>query len=266
MRRRVQRARDPSVCAGRRRMMRGSRGTTLVELLVSILMVSILMVMVVGIVAPSFKIFMRMQKTQFAQMILDNTLQELKGQTREAVGYVKIYGTAAADGSGVLAADGSDTGGALEYMNTDGYVVLLSAGGCPETAVYRGTIQTGTADAAESGQMLLRYYWQRGTAGAADSEYFYKTDGAYSARAVTTSFARGYYMGNYLSLQFAFPSGTSEGDAVSYLEVTARLYEEPECINLVAEDSAVLDFRYLLTRKDGVTAKEGSVSGGAAPP
>ena len=130
MRQRTQRVSTP----GRRRR-RGSSGTTLVELLVSILMVSILMVMVVGIVVPSFKIFVRMQKTQFAQMILDNTLQELKGQTREAVGYVKIYDAAEADGSGVLAADGSDAGGALEYMNTDGYVVLLSAGGSPETAV-----------------------------------------------------------------------------------------------------------------------------------
>lgn len=261
MRQRTQRVSAP----GRRRR-RGSSGTTLVELLVSILMVSILMVMVVGIVVPSFKIFVRMQKTQFAQMILDNTLQELKGQTREAVGYVKIYDAADADGSGVLAADGSDAGGALEYMNTNGYVVLLSAGGCPETAVYRGTIQTGSADAVDSGQMLLRYYWQRGTAGASDSEYFYRTDGAYSARAVTTSFARGYYMGNYLSLEFAYPAGTLEGDTVSYLEVTARLYAEPEHINVVAEDSAVLDFRYLLTRKDGVTAKEGSVTGGGTPP
>lgn len=242
-----------------------SPGTTLAELMVSILMVSILMVMVVGIVAPSFKIFVRMQRMQFAQMILDNTIQELKGQTREATDYVKIYGTAEADGSGVLDAIGSDTGAALEFMNADGYVVLLSADGCPQTAIYRGTVQTGTADAVDSGQMLLRYYWQRGTQGASDSEYFYQTDGAYSARAVTTSFGSGFYMGNYLTLAFAFPAGVSDGNTAAYVEVTARLYEEPECINLVAEDTAVLDFRYVIRRKDGKTAKAGSVAG-ALPP
>lgn len=251
MRRIIQRARSP--------------GTTLVELMVSLLLVSILMVMVVGIVTPSFKVFVRMQKMQFAQMILDNTIQELKGQTREATGYVKIYQMAEADGSGVLDTEGSAAGGALEFMNSDGYVVLCSAGGCPETAIYRGTVQTGTAEATDSGQMMLRYYWQRGTHGADDSEYFYRTDGAYSARAVTTSFAQRYYMGNYLTLSFAFPAGVAETDAVSYVEVTARLYEEPECIHLVAEDSAVLDFRYRIERKDGVTAKAGSVAGGGSP-
>ena len=51
---------------------------TLVELVVSMLLVAIIMAMVVGILSPAAKIFLRMQKLQYAQQILDNTAAQLQ--------------------------------------------------------------------------------------------------------------------------------------------------------------------------------------------
>ena len=52
--------------------LKTKEGMTLVETMVSILLVMIMLTMVVAVVSPAFKVFIRMQRLQFAQMILDN--------------------------------------------------------------------------------------------------------------------------------------------------------------------------------------------------
>ena len=61
-------------------------GISLVEMVVTLLIFSIMMTMMVGVLSPAAKIFIRIQKLQYAQIILDNTIQELRGMTRDATG------------------------------------------------------------------------------------------------------------------------------------------------------------------------------------
>lgn len=82
---------------------------TLVELVVSMLLVAIIMAMVVGILSPAAKIFLRMQKLQYAQQILDNTAAQLQDMAGEATKYVKIY----VDGNNIAEAVGAASGSAL---------------------------------------------------------------------------------------------------------------------------------------------------------
>lgn len=264
-------------------------GTTLVEMVVTLLVFSILMSMVVAVLHPAAKTFIRMQKLQYAQIILDNTIRELQGITLEASGngYVKIYrecrlniGTGGAtdltgdssSGEGL----GYNEGKALEFINLDNYVMLLSVDGIPPTDIYMGTTRIGEEEGIEKGRLAVRYYAYN------NNTFDYKeTIGnttTYVARAVTPVFAdgynkngssgpvSGYYMGNYLGLEFSFPEPCreeidSEGiehKYYDYVNVKVSLYNNPkrESEHLVVEDTAVLDFRYPIERRDTVTAKK----------
>lgn len=261
-------------------------GTTLVEMVVTLLVFSILMSMVVAVLHPATKTFIRMQKLQYAQIILDNTIQELRGMVLEASGsgYVKIYAkcelngtdqntttdlTVDSDGNG----RGTDKGKALEFVNLDDYVLLISADGFPETHIYMGTTEIAKEENIEPGRLLVHYYIRSG-----NNKYLYKEQAAgnlapnYIARAVTTVFAdgynknggsgpvSGYYMGNYLGIEFSYPDETvtdADGNKYySHINVKVSLYDDPEREHLVVEDTAVLDFRYPIQRLDSVTAEE----------
>lgn len=278
-------------------------GTTLVEMVVTLLVFGILMSMVVAVLHPATKIFIRMQKLQYAQVILDNTIQELRGMVLEASGdgYVKVYARCEVGGtgdatdltSGSSSANGYDirdslvnqpTGRALEFVNLDGYAVLISADGIPDTDIYMGTENISSEDAIDKGRLAVRYY-VRNTNG----KYNYKRgeipNRSYVARAVTPVFAdgwkngnagpvTGYYMGNYLELEFSYPdtfeivrdadgnpildANGNQQEYYSYLNVKVSLYSAPERKpeHLVAQDTAVLDFRYPIKRLAGtVTAQ-----------
>ena len=115
---------------------KGRSGTTLVEMVVTMLLSGMMMAMIAGIMSPAAKMFVRIQKQQFAQLIMDNTISQLQAITRQAVGYVKVYAPAASETENPVAdKEGSDRGGTLEFMNTQGYVALVSADSCPETTL-----------------------------------------------------------------------------------------------------------------------------------
>ena len=103
-------------------------GMSLVEMVVTLLIFGIMMTMMVGVLSPAAKIFIRIQKLQYAQIILDNTIQELRGMTRDATGHVKIYEKCGSN-DGLADQTGRDFGQGLEFVNEDGYVVLISTEG-----------------------------------------------------------------------------------------------------------------------------------------
>ena len=239
-------------------------GTSLVEMVAALLIFSILMTMIVAVIHPASKIFVQMQRLQYAQVILDNTMQELRGTALEASGngYVKIYGACSPD-TDLTREEGAETGAALEFVNSEGYAVLLSADGCPETDIFLGSAAVGTAskDQIPAGRLLARYYVRNagGTYGYQDK------DGKKTARAVHAVFTDGYYMGAYLELEFSYP-GTpdstrteADGSITEFyrcLYADLRLYSDPERTRLEARESAVLDFRVPIKRQDGFTAQE----------
>lgn len=228
--------------------IRGRSGMTLVELVVSMLLTSMIMAMIVGILSPAAKTFLRLQKLQYAWQVLDNTAAELRSTAGEAAEYVKIYENAeAAAGAG-----GKSSGSVLEFVNPEGYVTLLLADGSPAMDLMLENTKFDTAEAVPAGRLTARYYNPDPT-----GRYICQKDGKPVARAAASIFTDGFYMGNYLQMKFTFPAeAASEGDAVTYLEAELSLYNHADRLpeHLVAQETVILDFRYLVVRKDAVTA------------
>lgn len=212
------------------------------------LLLGIIMTMIVGILSPAAKLFLRMERLQRAQVILDNVILELQGIADNATGYVKIYPQGQQSPVG---ATGVGAGGMLEFINPDNYVTLVSAEGCQATDILAGGAKIDSVEAVESGRLLARYY----TRDVASQTYQY-TDaaGRPAARAVAAVFADDYYIGNYLEVTFSYPAGVSAGGGVAYLEADVRLYSDKEKNNLMVQEKVRLYLRYAAVRKDEVTA------------
>lgn len=228
--------------------IRKKAGLTLVEMVVSMLLMSMMMAMIVGILSPAAKIFVRMQKLQYAQQVLDNTAAQLRSMAGEANQYVKIYEKS----EDIADALGAAQGPVLEFVNTEGYVTLLSADGSGRTELVLGDTKVDEAEEVPKGRLLARYYNAAGT----ENTYSYIKDGKLVARAAAQIFTDGFYMGNYLQMEFSYPAGTADGAPVTYLTAKLSLYSDAECSpdHLVATEDVILDFRYFVERKDGVTA------------
>ncbi|MDE7013225.1 MAG: type II secretion system GspH family protein [Kineothrix sp.] len=235
------------------RRIKGKSGMTLVELVVSMLLVSIIMAMVVGILSPAAKIFLRMQRLHYAQQILDNTAAQLRNMAGEATKYVKIY----KDAENIVNSGGEAKGPVLEFVNPEGYTTLISADGSPEMDLVLESTKIDMAEEVEKGRLVARYY---NIVNIATNEYNYTQGGKEVARAVAGVFTDGYYMGNYLKIEFSYPPGVGADDSpVTYLEAKLSLYnnEDRQPEHLVAQEEVVLDFRYTVVRRDGVTATNG---------
>ena len=232
---------------------RNRAGTTLVETIVAMLLFSILMTMVLQILSPAAKMLVRIQKLQFAQGIVDNTIQQLQSLVREATGYVKLY----TDGVHLADQPGADSGRALEFVNEYDYIVVLSTDGCPDTDLCRGELSLGSVAGADlgSGRLLTRYYSRE-----TPEHYFFQKDTQPVARAGSNVFPDGYYMGNYLEVIFSYPPGQAADQPISYLEIEVNLYEDEARTRLAAGERAVVDLQYLVTRKDAVTAETKSLA------
>lgn len=223
------------------------KGTTLVEMIVTLLLISIMMTMAAASLSSGAKIFVRVQKTQYAQSIADTVMTELRTITKDASGYVKIY----PEESGFQPeAAGSTTGTCLEFLNPDGYVELVSTDGCEKTQIYIGDNKNGSADAVEKGQLLTRYYTRNSTTG----KYFCRKNETLAARAVATAFGKGFYMGNYLEIEYSVPSGTTDGTKVSSIVAKVMLYSDKDRKHVVASDTELLEFRNPLIYTTAVTA------------
>lgn len=237
-----------------KKIRRRREGMTLVELIVSLALMSILMVMVVGIISPAAKVFVRMQRVQFAQLILDNVEDEIRSQMQEAVDGIKIYNLSGAGSGSVAGLSGAGNGNVLEYLNTDSYVTLMSADGCNETVLMRSGQETGK-DSANSGRLLMRYYWQEKEGSETDAYgYTYSDNGKPVARAMQQVFSDKYYMGSYLKLQFSFPDGIATGEQVEYIRVNAALYQDEGYTDLLTSEDFVVPLRYKANRVDAITA------------
>lgn len=224
------------------------KGTTLVETMVSLLLITVLLAMAAGALSSAFRIFLRIQKTQYAQSVLDTAMTELRTQTKDATVYVKIYGS----GNKVADQAGTVSGSALEFMNKEGYVVLLTTDGCEQTSLYITDKLTGTAEQVGSGELLARYYFPQGgiTAG-----YTYAKGQTPVARAVAAVFGKGFYMENYLEVTYSFPDSVADGATVDGITATLKLYADEAHTKELASDTELLSFRHRVARRDAVTAK-----------
>lgn len=166
-------------------LVKDRKGTTLVETMVTLFLISILMAMAASALSSASRIFVRIQRTQYAQSVLDTTMTELRTITKDATGYVKLYERTTAMDEQYGGSKGTNTkGNAIEFMTPEGFVELVSANGCSETEIHIGDKVTGTADAVETGQLLTRYYFRNSNTG----QYAFTQNGKPVARAVANVF------------------------------------------------------------------------------
>lgn len=235
-----------------RKIFQNRQGTTLVETMVTLLLISIMMVMAAGALSSASRIFVRVQRTEYAQSILDTVMTELRTITKDTSGYVKIYPGSGEQGSNnvenLVKSTGSLKGNTLEFINGEGYVVLVSTDGCEKTDLYIQDSKTGEFDAVSAGQLLTRYYFRTG------NTYVFQKGTTPVARAVARVFGEGFYMGNYVKVTYAFPDGTASGDKVDSITATVTLYRDKEMTDSVAEDTEILEFKHPVVCYTGETA------------
>ena len=232
-------------------LVKDRKGTTLVETMVTLFLISILMAMAASALSSASRIFVRIQKTQYAQSVLDTTMTELRTITKDATGYVKLYERTTAMDEQYGGSKGTNTkGNALEFMTPEGFVELVSANGCSETEIHIGDKVTGTADAVETGQLLTRYYFRNSNTG----QYIFTQNGKPVARAVANVFTKGFYMGNYVEVEYSYPANVSDGSKISSITAKVTVYSEYDKAtkslkNVMATDTEVLEFRNPITVK-----------------
>ena len=228
-----------------RKILKEKKGTTLVEMLAALTLITIMLAMAAGALSSASRIFIRLQKQQYAQSILDTTMTELRALTKDAANYVKVY----KDGTEIADQTGNLTGNAIEFMNDQGYLVLISAEGCDVTDIYIKNNKVGNEEAVLPGRLFTRYYFRN-----SDGSYVYEDGTTPVARAMTMAFGEGFYMKNYLGIEFVIPEGTSDGDQLSAITANVTLYSDEERTQPIAADTEVLEFRYEVRYRDTVTA------------
>lgn len=232
-------------------------GTTLVEMLVTLLLIGIMLSMAAATLSSAAKVFLRVQKTQYAQSILDTVMTELRTVSSDAVEYVKIY----EKGTDIAEKGGNISGNAIEFMNSDSYVELVTT----EVDPYDSTVtlydsdmqQTTTKEKMNAGQIYTRYYTTETAATPSSGATYIYSAGTYLvARAIEAAYGEGFYMGNYVKVTYSVPEGTKDGDSISSVNATVALYSDKECTeaNKLAEDTEVLYFRNPVKFRMGKTA------------
>lgn len=232
-------------------------GTTLVEMLVTLLLVGIMLSMATAILSSASKVFLRVQKTQYAQSILDTVMTELRTVSSNAVEYVKIY----ENGVDIAEKSGKTSGNAIEFINSDSFVELVTTEVGADS--YLGEVKLYDSDKNEinvtekmnPGQIYTRYYTTE-TSDATGVTYIYSAETYLVARAMEAAYGSGFYMGNYVKITYSVPEETKDGDLIKSVNATVALYSDKECTeaNKVAEDTEPLYFRNPVKFRTGKTA------------
>ncbi len=228
-------------------LLRTRAGTTLVEMIVSAALMCLLIAMAAACLEPAARITKQLREQNEAQTIADDLLSTAKSQIEGAQGYIKCY--ASDDPNSGIGGQGGVAEGAegygLEFLDENGYVVLLSSGGTIETVLRRassgGDTAVATVDPIEAGYLVVRYY-----AASNGSYAYWQNTSTAVARALTQPYGSGFYMGFRARLSYVISGST--------VTVTARIYRDKAMTQQLFSDSLVVDLRYAPPVKTDVTA------------
>lgn len=215
------------------RLLRDRGGMTLVELLVAASLLCVVITMFAAALRPAAETTRRIEDLNNAQIIADDLLETLRGEIENAQTYIKCYRSGSKiAGDGDAAANGSS----IEFKNSDGFAVLLSAEGCADTAIVRTTTAAGTttAKAIAPGYLIERWYRL-----STDNTYTFSENGTPTARALTAVYdPKGFYMGFTVKLDFSVDYTEQAAKSVT---ATVTVYRGA---NKMYSDSLVIDLRY----------------------
>lgn len=220
------------------RLLRDRGGMTLVELLVAASLLCVVITMFAAALRPAAETTRRIEDLNNAQIIADDLLETLRGEIENAQTYIKCYpsGSSIAGDSGAAA-----NGSSIEFKNSDGFAVLLSAEGCADTAIVRTTTAAGTttAKAIAPGYLIERWYRL-----STDNTYTFSENGTPTARALTAVYdPKGFYMGFTVKLDFSVDYTEQAAKSVT-ATVTVYRGGTQKSANKMYSDSLVIDLRY----------------------
>lgn len=220
------------------RLLRDRGGMTLVELLVAASLLCVVITMFAAALRPAAETTRRIEDLNNAQIIADDLLETLRGEIENAQTYIKCYpsGSSIAGDSGAAA-----NGSSIEFKNSDGFAVLLSAEGCADTAIVRTTTAAGTttAKAIAPGYLIERWYRL-----STDNTYIFSENDTPTARALTAVYdPKGFYMGFTVKLDFSVDYTEQAAKSVT-ATVTVYRGGTQMSANKMYSDSLVIDLRY----------------------
>ena len=178
------------------RPLQNSKGTTLVELMVSITLLAILSLAATTLIAPCVKAYVTVQQQTRAQTLADALVENLRLELETAAGELCFVDADAADtGRAYQSLVTKDTprpaqGSALQYSVYPSHIALLDAGAVPKLKMKQpnGTDKEVLSDdkaQARTGYLHMRYYSTAQTAQDTQDGYVY---------GFTDIYAKGAYM------------------------------------------------------------------------
>lgn len=223
--------------------LRERSGTTLVEMLVTLLLIGIMLSMATATLSSAAKVFLRVQRTQYAQSILDTVMTQMRTIAADASGYVKIY----ENGQNIADNTGNTSGNAIEFMNSDSFIELVTtdADSNEKVEIYNSEKKlTGAKEKMNPGQIYTRYYTTE-TLNSSEITYIYSAGTYLVARAIEAAYGNGFYMGNYVKITYSVPEGKQAGEMIDHVNARVALYSDEACTeeNKLAEDTEPLYFR-----------------------
>lgn len=187
------------------RPLQNSKGTTLVELMVSITLLAILSLAATTLIAPCVKAYVTVQQQTRAQTLADALVENLRLELETAAGELCFVNADATNTDTVYQSLVTNEkprpaqGSALQYSVYPSHIALLDAGAVPELKMKQpdGTdkeVLSGDKAQTRTGYLHMRYYSTAQTAQDTQDGYVY---------GFTDIYAKGAYMDMKVgSLQF----------------------------------------------------------------
>ena len=221
------------------RPLQNSKGTTLVELMVSITLLTILTLAAISLLAPCARAYITVQQQSRAQTLADALVENLRLELENAVGEMRFAEADETDSNEVYETLVSTEnprpaqGTALEYSVFPNHVVMLDAGAVPPLTKQISETETKTILTAQDaekkqGYLHMRYFRDSQTVTEAKNGLAY---------AYTDIYAKGAYMNMKIGDITFYARGWEQDDD----QTVTRLTSLTVVITIVSEkDRAVL--------------------------
>ena len=228
------------------RPLQNSKGTTLVELMVSITLLAILSLAATTLIAPCVKAYVTVQQQTRAQTLADALVENLRLELETAAGELCFVNASATESDTVYQSLVTNEkprpaqGSALQYSVYPSHIALLDAGAVPELKMKQpdGTgkeVLSGDKAKERAGYLHMRYYSTEQAPQDTKDGYVY---------GFTDIYAKGAYMDMKVgSLQF-YARGWQIGDDgkphLTSLTVVLTIVSEKDDATVLCTQKAII--------------------------
>ena len=228
------------------RPLQNSKGTTLVELMVSITLLAILSLAATTLIAPCVKAYVTVQQQTRAQTLADALVENLRLELETAAGELCFVNASATDPDTVYQSLVTNEkprpaqGSALQYSVYPSHIALLDAGAVPTLKMKQpdGTdkeVLSSDKAQARTGYLHMRYYSTAQTEQDTQAGYVY---------GFTDIYAKGAYMDMKVgSLQFyarGWQIGADGKPHLTSLTVVLTIVSEKDAATVLCTQKAII--------------------------